>query len=335
MKVLLTGANGFVGSHILDQLCAAERPGSAVTPLSVRVLLRKTSRTRFIEARLPEVEARYGTLADADSVREAMRGVDCVIHCAGKTKAVRAAEYDAVNLEGTRNVVSAVNAEQATVKHLVHISSLAANRPAGADAPARETDAPQPVSEYGRSKLRAEEAVRRSCEAPYTILRPAAVYGPRDRDFLPVFKAVRWGLMPLIGGGRLPLSLVYAGDVAAAALRCLGDPAAHGKTYHLAAPEPCTTQDFLREIAAAMNVRALRLPIPFALLYPVCIAQELLARVTGKPNILSRQKLAEMKAVGWVCSVELIRRDLQFTAATTLREGIARTIAWYKQNGWL
>jgi nucleoside-diphosphate-sugar epimerase len=327
MKVLLTGANGFVGSHILDQLCAAGHP--------VRVLLRKTSRTDFIKSRLPGAEVRYGSLTDPGAAQEAVRGADCVIHCAGKTKAVRAAEYDAVNLEGTRNVVRAVNAEKGAVKHLVHISSLAANHPAGAGAPALETDAPRPVSEYGRSKLRAEELVRASCEAPFTILRPAAVYGPRDADFLPVFKAVRRRLMPLIGGGRMPLSLVYVEDVAAAALRCLGNPLAYGKTYHVASPAPCATRDFLREIAAVMNVRTVPIYIPFALLYPVALGRELLARVTGKPNILSRQKLKEMKAPGWVCSTDLIRRELQFTAGTTLREGIARTITWYEQNGWL
>jgi nucleoside-diphosphate-sugar epimerase len=327
MKVLLTGANGFVGSHILDQLCAAGHP--------VRVLLRKMSRTHFIENHLPGLEVCCGSLTDPGSVREAMRGADCVIHCAGKTKAIRAAEYDAVNLEGTRNVVRAVNAGKGAVKHLIHISSLAANHPAGADAPALETDAPRPISDYGRSKLRAEELVRDSCEAPFTILRPSAVYGPRDGDFLPVFKAVQRHLRPLIGGGRMQLSLVYVSDVAAAALRCLGNPQAHGKTYHVASPEPCATPDFLREIAAVMNVRTVPVFIPFALLYPVALGRELLARGTGKPNILSRQKLKEMKAPGWVCSTDLIRQDLQFTAATRLREGLSRTISWYEQNGWL
>ncbi len=327
MKVLLTGANGFVGSHILDQLCAAGHP--------VRVLLRKTSRTLFIEDRLPGVEVRHGSLTDPEAMQEAVRGVECVIHCAGKTKAARAAEYDAVNLEGTRNVLLAVNAEKGTVKHLIHISSLAANHPAGADAPALETDAPRPVSEYGRSKLRAEELVRETCEVPFTILRPSAVYGPRDADFLPVFKAVRRHLMPLIGGGRMQLSLVYVGDVASAALRCLGNPQAYRKTYHVAYPEPCATRDFLREIAAVMNVRAVPIFIPLALLYPAALARELLARATGRPNILSRQKLKEMKASGWVCSTDLVRRDLGFTAGTRLREGITRTITWYEQNGWL
>jgi nucleoside-diphosphate-sugar epimerase len=232
-------------------------------------------------------------------------------------------------------VVRAVNAEKGAVKHLIHISSLAANHPAGAAAPALETDAPQPVSDYGRSKLRAEELVRDSCQAPFTVLRPSAVYGPRDADFLPVFKAIRRHLMPLIGGGRFELSLVYVEDVAAAAVRCLGDPKAYGKTYHVASPQPCTTRDLLREIAAVMRVRTVPVHIPISLLYPVALGRELMARATGKPNILSREKLKEMKAPGWVCSTELIRRDLHFTAGVTLREGLTRTVAWYEQNGWL
>ena len=327
MKILLTGANGFVGSHILDRLRAAQRP--------VAVLLRKTSNTRFIENHLPHVDVHYGSLADADSLQEAMRDADCVIHCAAKTKAVHIAEYYEVNGEGTGNLVRAVNALKGSVKHLIHISSLAAGRPADASTPALEGDVPQPVSEYGKSKLRAEEAVKKYCDVPYTILRPSAVYGPRDADFLSAFKAVRRHLMPIVGSGRTQLSIAYVGDVAEAALRCLDDPVAHGKTYHVAAPDPCTTRGFLREIAAAMNVRALPVRLPFAALYPICVGQELLARVTGKPSILSRQKLAEMKAPGWVCSTDLIRREIGFTADTPLREGIARTIAWYEQNGWL
>jgi nucleoside-diphosphate-sugar epimerase len=133
----------------------------------------------------------------------------------------------------------------------------------------------------------------------------------------------------------MPLSMIYAGDVAEAVVACMENPVAYGKTYHLAAPEPCTTREFMREAAAAMNVRTLPLPVPFAALYPLCLAQELLARVTGRPGILTRQKLLEMKARGWVCSTELIRCDLQFTAGAPLREGIARTVDWYEQNGWL
>lgn len=325
MKVLLTGANGFVGSHILDRLCAGGQTVSA--------LLRRTSRMEFIAEHIPHMDIRSGSLGDPASLARAVQGAECVIHCAGKTKVVRTEEYYEANETGTRNLVAAVNAAGG-VKHFIHISSLAANHPAGPDAPALESDAPQPVSEYGKSKLRAEEAVRELRGTPYTILRHAAVYGPRDRDFWSVFQAVRWHVAPLLGGGRLPLSLVYVEDVAAAVAACMGNPAAHGKTYHVAAPEPCTVRDFMREAADFMEVRALRLPVPLAALYPVAVAQELFARLTRKPGILTRQKLREMRARGWVCSTEAIRRDLQF-AATPLPEGIARTVGWYEQNGWL
>ncbi len=327
MRVLLTGANGFVGSHILDRLCAG---GCAVS-----ALLRGTSRTNFIAEHLPHVEVRQGSLSDPDSLERALQGVDCVIHCAGKTKVVHTPEYYEVNEAGTRNLVRAVSKVQGGVKHFIHISSLAANHPAGPASPALESDTPQPVSEYGKSKLRAEEAVRESCRAPFTILRPAAVYGPRDTDFLSVFQSVRWHVAPLIGGGRMPFSLIYAGDVAEAVVACIENPVAYGKTYHLASPEPSNAREFMREAAAAMNVRTLPIPVPAAALYPLCLAQELLARVTGKPGILTRQKLVELKAGGWVCSVEAIRRDLHFAAAAPLQEGIARTVDWYEQNGWI
>ena len=327
MKILLTGANGFLGSHILDRLLAAKRP--------VSVLLRRSSDTRFIAGHLSNLDVRYGSLADADSLERAVRGADSVVHCAGKTKAVRAAEYYDVNERGTRNLLRAIGASKGAVRRLVHVSSLAAGRPGDAEAPALESDAPCPVSHYGRSKLRGEQAVREMCEAPYTILRPAAVYGPRDADFLSAFKAVRRHVMPLIGGGRMPLSLAYVGDVADATIRCLDEPAARGRTYHVASPRLCTTREFLTELAAVMQARTLKLPLPLAALYPLCLAHEILGRLTGTPHILSRQKLAEMAAPGWVCSTEAIRRDLGFAADTPLAEGIARTVEWYEKNGWL
>lgn len=326
MKILLTGANGFVGSHILDRLCSGRHEVSA--------LLRPTAKTDFIADHLPHLDVRHGSLNDAESLRRALRDIECVVHCAGKTKAVHASEYYEANETGTRNLVHAVNDTSGAVNHFIHISSLAASRPAGPDAPALESDPPAPVSEYGKSKLRAEEAVRELRGTPHTILRPGAVYGPRDRDFWSVFQAVRWHIAPLLGGGRLPLSLVYVEDMGQAVAACLANPAAYGKTYNVAAAETCTVRDFMRETASFMNVRALRLPVPLAALYPVAAAQELIARLTHKPGILTRQKLLEMKSRGWVCSTDAIRRDIGF-AATPLKEGIARTVGWYEQNGWL
>ncbi len=215
---MLTGASGFVGSHILDSL--RERG------LATVLLLRPTSNKQFIASHLPDVELRAGSISDPESLQQAMAGITHVIHCAGATKAVRVSEFYETNQGGTRNVVNAVNSQHGRVKRLVHISSLAAAGPAGAERPAREEDPPQPVSEYGKSKLAGELEVKTHCRAEYVILRPPAVYGPRDGEFLRLFKAVRGHSAQL--GRAQALSLVFVKDLAKAVVNCLDHPASGG-----------------------------------------------------------------------------------------------------------
>lgn len=327
MKVLLTGANGFVGSHILDSLC-----GRGIT---TAVLLRPASNRRFIEHHLPHVEVRTGSIGDLPSLGAALEDVTHVIHCAGCTKALRADGFHEVNHRGARNVVEAVNRRPGQIQRLVHISSLAAGRPALPDRPAREDDPPGPVSEYGRSKLAGELEVRNGCKSEHVILRPPAVYGPRDGEFLRLFKAVKAHLRPRLGGGRQALSFVFVKDLAEAAVTCLSHPAAAGKTYYVASPEVLTAIAMADEIAVQMKTWTVPLPLPTAALWPVCLAQEIISRLTGKPNVLSLQKFAELRAAGWVCDAGRLRRELDFVCPTTLRSGIAETLVWYRQQAWL
>ena len=328
MKVLITGANGFVGSHILDALLEAG--------VAVRILLRKTSNTRLIQHHLPHVEVHYYAGIDSPAgPQEAMRGVECVVHCAGKTKVLRIREYYEANQHGTRNVVEAANRHGGSLRHLILISTRAVSGPSTRDNLSREDATPAPVSEYGKSKLLGEREVTGACEVPYTILRPSAVYGPRDSDFLHAFRAVRARLMPLFDGGRQEINLVFARDVARAVLRVMCEPKASGKIYNVASPQRSTTREFLEEIARQMHVRALPLYLPSAALYPVCLVQEAVSHLRGRPSILSRQKFHELRAAGWACCIERIRQDLGFVADTPLSDGVRQTIAWYEQHGWL
>ena len=327
MKVFLTGANGFVGSHILEILLEMK-----AEPV---LLLRSTSDTRFIAGSLSGVQIHHGSLDDPDILQTAMRGVDAVIHCAGKTKALKVVEYDTVNCHGTQNVVTAANSHRNTIKHLVHISSLAVSGPGDLKRPARESAPPRPVSAYGRSKQRGEEAVVNKSRVPWTILRPAAVYGPRDTDFFHMFRLMKKRILPLIGGGKRSLSLVYVRDVARSVQRCLGQKEAIGKIYHVAADPPTSDEVLSQEIAGQMGVRPLRLIVPAFALYPLCLIQEALSKLTGRPNILNRQKVAELLAYGWVCTTDQILHDLEFTAETSLEEGVRQTLAWYRDRGWV
>ncbi len=324
MKVLLTGASGFVGSHILDALRARG--------LAVRVLLRQSSSRRFIEPHLRDIEVCEGGIGDLASLERAMEGVTHVIHCAGATKARRNAEFYEINQQGTRNVIEAANRHVGKILRFVHISSLAAAHPATATSPAREEDLAAPVSEYGRSKLAAEQEVVERCKVAFTILRPPAVYGPRDEGFLSMFQAVRKHFVPRFTGGVKEMSIVFAPDLAEAAVNCLTHPAAAGRTYYVASPEAVSAGGFCEEIARQLNVRTFSLGLPVPVLWPVCALSELFCRLTGKPSLLNRQKYRELRAPGWVCDASRLRNEVGFVASTSLAEGIRQTVAWYRQN---
>jgi nucleoside-diphosphate-sugar epimerase len=327
MKVLVTGANGLVGSHIVDSLRARDLPTA--------VLLRPHSNQSFLRPHLPHLDVRNGSLGDPQSLAAALQDVTDVIHCAGSVRALRVSQFYEVNQAGTRRLVEAINARPGQIRRLVHISSLAAGRPATPDKPAREDDPANPVSEYGKSKLAGEGEVRSGCRSDYVILRPPAVYGPRDAAFLPLFKAVRSHLRPQFGDGRMALSLLYVKDLAEAAVVCLAHPAAAGKTFYVASPEVTTAAGMAREIGDQMKTWTLPLRLPLAALWCVCMLQEIIARLTRRARLLNRQKYAELRAPGWVCDPERLRRETGFVCPTTLKKGIADTLAWYRGQGWL
>jgi nucleoside-diphosphate-sugar epimerase len=325
LKVLLTGASGFVGSHILDALRSRD--------LSSAILLRSTSDRRFVARHLDKTELRPGSISDSDSLKRALKDVTHVIHCAGCTKASRNSEFYEINQIGTRNVVQAVNSN-AGIQRLLHISSLAVTGPATASNPAHENDPCRPVSEYGKSKHAAEIEIREKCRVPFTILRPPAVYGPRDRGFLPMFKAVNSHILPR-PGSRQALSLVYVQDLAGIVVSCLNDPVAAGKTYFVANPQVVTGRQIAQEIASQIQRWTVPLPLPAALLWAVCLGQELVSRVSGKAMLLNLQKYAELHAPGWVCSPASLKAELGCECPTALQAGVAQTLQWYKQNQWL
>jgi nucleoside-diphosphate-sugar epimerase len=327
MKVLLTGASGLVGSHVLDHLLQ-----KGVAP---RLLLRANSSTRFLEQSLARAEVCRGAVDDPACLAVALQGITHVIHCAGATKALNREGYFQVNYAGTVNLLEAVRRHAPGLQRFVHISSLAASGPATATRPAREADAPCPLTDYGASKLAGEQAVRERCAAPYVIIRPPGVYGPRDGEFLKLFKAIGSHLLPRFGFGRQELSLVYAPDLAAAIVHCLEHPGAVGQTFNVAHPEVVSVRQLGDDAARLLNTWALPLALPNAALWPVCALQELVCRITRRPNVVNLQKYRELAAPGWVCEVSRLRERTGFAAPTGLGQGLAATLAWYRENQWL
>jgi nucleoside-diphosphate-sugar epimerase len=327
MRVLLTGANGFVGSHVLDQLVAQRIP--------VVALLRATSDRSFIATQLGNVDVRSGGFDDPASLDAALAGVTHVIHCAGATKALNRAGFFNVNQVGTRRLVEAVNRTSGSVRRFVHVSSLAAAGPATADRPKTEADSPTPVSDYGASKLAAEQEVREHCGCEWTVIRPPAVYGPRDREFLRLFQAVKSHLAPRFGGGRQQLTLVYVEDLAAAIVSALTHANASRETFFVGASEIVTARELTQHVATESGKWTIPLPLPNAVLWLACQWAEFVSRVTQKANVLNAQKYPELQAAGWVCDVSKLKRHLGIECRTTAREGLAKTNQWYRSQGWL
>jgi len=327
MRVLVTGATGFLGSHVAEQLA---RQGHAV-----RVLVRRTSDRSFLQGF--EAEEALGDVTQPETLPAAVEGVEAIVHAAGLTKARSAAEFEAVNAGGTANLLAALDPAQ-PLRRFVLISSLAAHGPSEDGRPRPPDAPPTPVTAYGRSKLRAEELVRSWAAdgRAVTIIRPPVIYGPRDRQLLPFFRLARWRLAPLLGGGTNSVSCVYVDDAArAAVLAATAGEDAPSATYALDDGAVYTWRDLLAAVEQAVGKKALRLPSPPWAFAAAALVSEIYGRLRRQAVSFTRDKVIEMRQRYWVCSHEEISRDLGWQPQVGLSEGAALTAAWYRQYGWL
>lgn len=314
---LVTGGSGFIGSHLLDRLSALGMPARAL-------LRRKT-------ALPPGVEGVPGDLASGDGLDAALRGVSNVIHLAGVTKALSPRDYYAGNTQATEHLARAAAGRDL---RFVHVSSLAAAGPARDGIPVGEESPPAPVTHYGKSKLAAEEAVRALLPAA-VIVRPPVVYGPRDTGVFTLLKSISQGLVVEIAGGERWFSSIYAGDLVDALLLAARSPQAEGRTYFAAHPQPNTWGDLGNAAARIMSRTPRRIAVPAPVAYGIGACAEAWSRITRKPSILSREKITEARCPSWVCRTDRAAQELGFVAPTSLEAGLAKTLAWYREAGWL
>jgi 2-alkyl-3-oxoalkanoate reductase len=325
MKVLVTGASGFLGGHVAELL--AKRGDH------VRALVRKTSNRKHL-ASLPNVELFEGSVEQVDRIAEAVTGVDAIVHSAGLIKARSTDEFFAVNVGGTSNLVEA--ARRRPLKRFVFVSSLEACGPS-ADGEPVAAEQESPVTAYGRSKLAAEKVVLSAKDdIPIVILRPGAIYGPRDGEILEAFKSIQRGLLPLIAGGEAKGMWIYATDCANACVCAIDADVPSGRVYFVDdGCGPMEQRQMLADAERAIGKRAvIRASLPVPLLMAVARGVEAFGRVSNRPVMLTREK-ANMLLQHWVCSSDETRRDLGWAPTVLWADGVKLAVRWYRDNGWL
>jgi nucleoside-diphosphate-sugar epimerase len=323
---LVTGATGFAASHLADLLIERGYP--------VRALVRRTSNLRWIRS---EAEKVLGDVRDRTSLRDAVRGVQWVFHFGGLIRARNSEEFCAVNTRGTRNLYDAFVEEGADPELFTFCSTLAAVGPSNDGEPRTETDPPHPISPYGSSKRAAEDYLTgqgSDRSGPrVVIVRPPAIYGPRDESILKFARAVKRGWVPLPAPPNASFAIIHAEDLATGSL-LLGEKGLSG-IFHLCDGRSHTWEDVARAIARELQVSArfLRIPSWISGLYAWC--SELYGSLSGKPPLLSRGKLKEFRQKSWLSSLEKARREVGFEPRWDLQEGLQETLKWYRTSGWM
>ncbi len=327
-RILITGASGFIGGHATEHALA---DGWDVTLLA-RCHTPLIGRFEHRGARVV-----HGRLHSDEALAEATQSVDVVLHLAAVTAAFSRDAMMRTNVEGTDRLLRACDGRGV---YVVHVSSQAAAGPSVPGADTSESSPCTPLTWYGESKRRSERIVQAWAERPTNracILRPCVVYGPRDRALLPSFRLIGRGILPLLGDGTKRFSLIHVGDVVSALFHMvdLAESGPDVDPYFVAGTETLTWAQMGQAMAEALGQNSVcRLRLPLALVTAASWGAEALGRVRGRPALLNRQKLIELRQPCWCCSAEKLRTT-GWRPVRSLTEGMAETVRWYTEHRWL
>jgi nucleoside-diphosphate-sugar epimerase len=261
---------------------------------------------------------------------------DIIYHFAGTTKARNREGYMRGNLLATENLLQAYRSNGPPKQKFVFISSQAAGGPSQGEEPSTEASPSQPVSIYGEAKLSAENAVKVYGEHHwFTIIRPPAVYGPRDRDMLTMFKIIQKGILPLLRGGGQKISMVHVRDLVEGILLAGESPAAKGQLYYISGEDDHSWAEIGHIIARAVDKKPLQIHVPAWVLHIVSHVNLLLSKLGATTPLLNRDKVREMTQSSWLCSNQKAKAELGFQPKVDLEPGIEESVEWYQKVGWL
>ena len=274
-------------------------------------------------------------LLNPASILKCTKDTEYIIHIAGITKAKHKSEFITGNITTTHNLLSAAS-QSKNLKKFCYISSLTAVGPSPTGVPLSETAHCHPITAYGKSKLEAERLCKcYSGKMPIVIIRPPAVFGPRDTDILEIFKWVSHGLKPILGSSAKTLSLVYAPDLAKGIVQATFDDRTIGETYNIADPTIFTFASIIDYLSTLIHKRTIQVHLPKGLVYSMAGIMQFVTFLGKKPAVLNIEKARDLLQTHWVCDPRKIQEHIGFQTSTSIYDGVSKTFQWYKENGWL
>lgn len=320
MKTFVTGATGFIGSHLVDSLL---KKGFEVT-----CLVRESSSLRYLEGL--NVKLVYGDCCKADLFYEAVQDCDYIFHIAGLTKAKNKDDFYYANVVGTENLLKVILKVGNNIKRFFYLSSLAAVGPSCNGAPLTEDCEPKPVSVYGRSKYEGERLVY-NCrdKLPVTIIRPPAVYGPKDKDMLMFFRMVKKGVVP--NWGKSFYSFIYVEDLVNGIIQSSLSNVAEGEIFFISDGGIYSSDDVVKAVSDALQKNPLKMPVPDFIMPFFGALSERFKSI----NIINSDKINELRYKNWTCDSGKIKKVINFAPQVMMYEGVKWTADWYRINKWL
>lgn len=324
-KILLTGSTGFIGSFLLERLLEEK--------YNVKIIKRKSSNTQFIKHL--NVESYDADLNDKDKLPEIANGCDIVVHVAGLTSAKNHIGYIQGNKTNTKNLLDSLDIT--TLKKFIYISSLTAVGPSNSlNNPVNELSDYNPITSYGVSKMETEKMIINDySHIPYIILRPPAVFGPRDKAILTVFQSIKYGIAPMMGLNDKYISLIYVKDLVEAIISTIESEHKQNQIYFVSSGKYYNWSKVINLISNLMGKKPIKLKIPEFLVKIIAAVSELLGKFSAKPPVFNIDKGKDLIQDFWICDNTKAINEINFVENYDLETALAETIEWYKKNKWL
>ncbi|HOV92027.1 MAG TPA: NAD-dependent epimerase/dehydratase family protein [Candidatus Kapabacteria bacterium] len=328
MKVLVTGATGFIGSHLVDKLLEKN--------YSVIATIRKTSSLQWlINKPIQLVEA---SLNDKSQLLEIVKDVDYVYNVAGVIAAKSYEDFLKANKDGAKNLIESVYEVNPNIKRFIHISSQAAAGPATSlDKPVKESDQCHPITSYGKSKKESEDVVLSfKDKLPVTIVRPPSVYGPRDPAIRDIFRIGKMGLGPLMGFNDKYVSLIHCDDLVRGIIMAGESEKAKGEVYFITSKEFYNWPQIMDVLKQALGKKFfIKIRFPHPLVLAAGSISEFFGNFSKKPPVFDKEKAIDFIQDYWICSPEKAKNDIGFESQIDLQSGFNETAKWYIENKWI